>query len=91
MLFTSCPYDGTVVASTGRPFEPDDLGPLPANAVVVEFVSQAPVLERADLLVSRRGSGTMLGGLAHGAPQVALPRGTDQPENAALLVRSGAI
>ena len=26
----------------------------------------------------------------HGVPQVALPRGTDQPENAALLVRAGA-
>ncbi|HRD61383.1 MAG TPA: hypothetical protein PL137_10790, partial [Nocardioides sp.] len=26
----------------------------------------------------------------HGIPQVALPRGTDQPENAALLVRAGA-
>jgi UDP:flavonoid glycosyltransferase YjiC (YdhE family) len=32
----------------------------------------------------------MLGGLVHGVPQVALPRGTDQPENAALLVRAGA-
>jgi UDP:flavonoid glycosyltransferase YjiC (YdhE family) len=26
----------------------------------------------------------------HGVPQVALPRGTDQPDNAALLVRAGA-
>jgi UDP:flavonoid glycosyltransferase YjiC (YdhE family) len=33
----------------------------------------------------------MLGGLVHGVPQVALPRGTDQPENAALLVRAGAV
>ena len=32
----------------------------------------------------------MLGGLALGIPQVALPRGTDQPENAALLARVGA-
>ena len=48
------------------------------------------MLERADLLVSHCGSGTMLGGLAHGVPQVALPRGTDQPQNAALLVRAGA-
>ena len=48
------------------------------------------MLERADLLVSHSGSGTMLGGLAHGVPQVALPRGTDQPQNAALLERAGA-
>jgi UDP:flavonoid glycosyltransferase YjiC (YdhE family) len=83
-------YDGTVIATTGRHLDPDELGPLPANAVVAEFVPQAAVLERADLLVSHSGSGTMLGGLVHGVPQVALPRGTDQPQNAALLVRAGA-
>ena len=83
-------YDGVVIATTGRRIDPDELGPLPANAVVAEFVPQADVLERADLLVSHSGSGTMLGGLVHGVPQVALPRGTDQPQNAALLARAGA-
>jgi UDP:flavonoid glycosyltransferase YjiC (YdhE family) len=83
-------YDGTVIATTGRPLDSDQLTPLPANALVEEFVPQAAVLERADLLVSHSGSGTMIGGLVHGVPQVALPRGTDQPENAALLVRAGA-
>ena len=78
------------MATTGRPLDLDALGPLPANTVVAEFVPQAAVLERADLLVSHSGSGTMIGGLAHGVPQVALPRGTDQPQNAALLVRAGA-
>jgi UDP:flavonoid glycosyltransferase YjiC (YdhE family) len=63
---------------------------VPANVIVAEFLPQAPVLERADLLVSHSGSGTMLGGLVHGVPQVALPRGTDQPQNAALLARAGA-
>ena len=83
-------YEGAVIATTGRPIDPDELGPLPANVIVEEFVPQAPVLERADLLVSHSGSGTMLGGLVHGVPQVALPRGTDQPQNAALLARAGA-
>jgi MGT family glycosyltransferase len=83
-------YDGTVIATTGRRLDPDELGPVPANAVLAEFVPQAAVLERAELLVSHSGSGTMLGGLVHGVPQVALPRGTDQPQNAALLARAGA-
>ena len=83
-------YDGTVIASTGRPLDLDELGPLPGNAVIAEFIPQTVVIERADLLVSHSGSGTMLGGLVHGVPQVALPRGTDQPDNAALLVRAGA-
>ncbi|WP_051246434.1 glycosyltransferase [Nocardioides halotolerans] len=83
-------YDGLVVATTGRPLDAGDLGPVPANAVVAEFVPQAALLERADLLVSHSGSGTMLGGLVHGVPQVALPRGTDQPQNAELMARTGA-
>jgi UDP:flavonoid glycosyltransferase YjiC (YdhE family) len=83
-------YEGVVVATTGRRLESDELGPVPSNAVVAEFVPQAALVERADLLVSHSGSGTMLGGLALGVPQVALPRGTDQPENAALLARVGA-
>jgi UDP:flavonoid glycosyltransferase YjiC (YdhE family) len=83
-------YDGVIVATTGRRLDPDELGAVPANSVVAEFVPQARVLARADLLVSHSGSGTMLGGLVHGVPQVALPRGTDQPQNAALLARAGA-
>ena len=83
-------YDGVVVATTGRPLGPDELGPVPANAVVAEYVPQAAVLERADLLVSHSGSGTMLGGFVHGLPQAAVPRGTDQPQNAALMARAGA-
>jgi UDP:flavonoid glycosyltransferase YjiC (YdhE family) len=83
-------YDGVVIATTGRRLEPDELGPVPANTIVAAFVPQEAVLQRADLLVSHSGSGTMLGGLVHGVPQVALPRGTDQPQNAALLARAGA-
>jgi UDP:flavonoid glycosyltransferase YjiC (YdhE family) len=83
-------YDGVVIASTGRDIDPEELGTVPANAVVAGFVPQAAVLERADLLVSHCGSGTMLGGLVYGVPQVAVPRGTDQPQNAALLARAGA-
>ena len=83
-------WDGVVVATTGHQLHPDELAAVPSNAVIAEFAPQAAVIERADLLVSHSGSGTMLGGLAHGVPQVALPRGTDQPQNAALLARAGA-
>ena len=83
-------FDGVVIATTGRHLDPAELGSVPDNVIVAEFVPQDAVLERADLLVSHSGSGTMLGGLVHGVPQVALPRGTDQPQNAALLGRAGA-
>ncbi len=83
-------FDGVVIATTGRPLDPATLRSAPANVLFAEFVPQDAVLQRADLLVSHGGSGTMLGGLVHGIPQVALPRGTDQPQNAALLERAGA-
>jgi UDP:flavonoid glycosyltransferase YjiC (YdhE family) len=83
-------FDGVVIATTGRHISPAELGPVPANVILAEFVPQDVVLHRADLLVSHSGSGTMLGGLVHGVPQVAVPRGTDQPQNAALLERAGA-
>jgi MGT family glycosyltransferase len=83
-------WDGVVVATTGRRIDLDELGPVPSNVVVAQFVPQVAVIERAELLVSHSGSGTMLGGLVHGVPQVAVPRGTDQPQNAALLARTGA-
>jgi UDP:flavonoid glycosyltransferase YjiC (YdhE family) len=83
-------WDGVVVATTGRELDSDELGPVPSQVVVADFLPQAAIIERARLLVSHSGSGTMLGGLVHGVPQVALPRGTDQPQNAALLARTGA-
>ena len=83
-------FDGAVVVTTGRPIERQQLGEAPANVVLSEFVPQARLLPHLDLLVSHAGAGTMLGGLCHGVPQVAVPRGTDQPDNAALLARSGA-
>ena len=83
-------YDGVVIATTGRRLDPEEPGSPTPNVIVEEFIPQDAVLERVDLLVSHSGSGTMLGGLVHGVPQVALPRGTDQPQNAALLERSGA-
>ena len=83
-------YDGNVLATTGRPVDPDELGPLPANVTLAAFVPQGSVLPHTDLVVSHSGSGTMLGALYHGIAQVAVPRGTDQPDNAALMARAGA-
>jgi UDP-glucoronosyl and UDP-glucosyl transferase len=83
-------YDGDVVVTTGRAVDRQELGELPDNVVLAEYLPQAELLPHLDLVVSHSGSGTMLGGLCHGVPQVALPRGTDQPDNAALLARSGA-
>ena len=79
-----------LIVTTGPGLDPATLGPQPRNVLVAEFIPQTQVLERASLLVSQCGAGTMLGALCHGLPQVCLPLGADQPWNAAAVARAGA-
>lgn len=63
------------------------LGPLPDNVRVEAFVDQQAVLRRAALAVHHGGSGTVLGAIAAGVPQLLLPKGADQFLNADVLAR----
>ncbi len=65
------------------------LGELPPNVRVKAFVDQAAVLCRADLAVHHGGSGTVLGALASGTPQLLLPKGADQFQNADAMAAAG--
>ena len=78
-----------VVVATGR-VRPEELGPVPANVTVRRWVAQAGLLPHADLVVHHGGSGTTLGALAAGVPQVVVPQGADQFANAAALSGVGA-
>ena len=62
---------------------------MPGNVHVEPFVDQAAVLAHADLIVHHAGSGTILGALGHGTPQLLLPKGTDQFANADRMVAAG--
>ena len=61
----------------------EELGPLPSNARLSGFVPHRPVLERACLVVSHAGHGTVMRALWHGVPMVLVPWGRDQPGVAA--------
>ncbi|MGW5719576.1 glycosyltransferase [Amycolatopsis sp. NPDC003865] len=74
-----------VVATGGVP-----LGPLPEHVTAQAWVPQAAAIARADLVVHHGGSGTTLGALAAGVPQLVLPQGADQFANAEALVAVGA-
>jgi UDP:flavonoid glycosyltransferase YjiC (YdhE family) len=65
------------------------LGPLPGNVHVEGFVDQAAVLASSSLVVHHGGSGTVLGALTAGTPQLLLPKGADQFLNADLLAAAG--
>ncbi|TWP47582.1 glycosyltransferase [Lentzea tibetensis] len=80
---------GRVVVAAGRvPLA--ELGDVPANVTVHEWVPQAELLPHADLVVHHGGSGTTLGALAVGAPQLVLPQGADQFANADAVCAAGA-
>lgn len=78
-----------VVVAAGPDSDPALLGDLPDHVHVERFVDQPFVLEHADLAVHHGGTGTVLGCLAAGVPQVVTPQGADQFFNAARLEELG--
>ena len=56
---------------------------VPANALVVPWLSYSKTMPRCDLVVTHGGHGTLMRALACGRPVVASPAGGDMAENAA--------
>lgn len=83
------PLDVHVLVATGR-VTPSELGETPENVTVSSWVPQAAVLSHVDLVVHHGGSGTTLGALTVGVPQLVLPQGADQFANADALTAAGA-
>jgi UDP:flavonoid glycosyltransferase YjiC (YdhE family) len=71
------------------PHEPSVVGSVPAGVHVERFVHQADVLPHVDLIVHHGGSGTTIGALSRGLPQLILPRRGDQFINAHVVVSAG--
>jgi UDP:flavonoid glycosyltransferase YjiC (YdhE family) len=81
--------DARVVVAAGRvPLE--QLGDVPDNVAVLAWVPQASLLPHAAVVVHHGGSGTTLGALTVGAPQLILPQGADQFANAHAVSAAGA-
>jgi MGT family glycosyltransferase len=78
-----------VVVATGR-VRPEQLGDVPGNVTLHQWVPQADLLPHVDVVVHHGGSGTTLGALAVGVPQLILPQGADQFANAAAVTAAGA-
>jgi UDP:flavonoid glycosyltransferase YjiC (YdhE family) len=79
-----------VLVTTGPAMEPSTLGDLPATVHVEQEVPQAHVLPHVDLVVHHGGTGTVIGSLTSGLPQVVMPQGADQFWNADHLAGEGA-
>jgi UDP:flavonoid glycosyltransferase YjiC (YdhE family) len=82
--------DVGLVVTVGPDGDPEAFGPQPPNVLVARYIPQTALLPACDLVVSHGGSGTVLGALTLGIPQLCLPQAADQFLNAAALVRTGA-
>jgi UDP:flavonoid glycosyltransferase YjiC (YdhE family) len=85
------PLDVDILVAVGPEGEPAALGELPDNVHVERFVAQSDVLPLVDLIVHHGGTGTVLGALEAGLPQLLLPQGADQFINAEMLTTAGAV
>jgi UDP:flavonoid glycosyltransferase YjiC (YdhE family) len=72
-----------VVLTLGPERDPSEIPSVPRNARVEKAVSHAAVLERATLLVSHAGHGSVMKALWFGRPMALVPWGRDQPGVAA--------
>ena len=82
--------DARVVVTVGPEGNPEAFGSVPGNVSVHRYIPQHLLLPRCSLVVSHAGSGTFLGALDHGLPQLCLPQAADQFGNAEQCATAGA-
>jgi zeaxanthin glucosyltransferase len=77
--------DAQPVISIGNLLGPEQIGPVPKNAVVVNHAPQLELLKKAAVCITYAGFNTVMEALTHGVPQVAIPVTHDQPGVAARI------
>jgi len=74
-----------LVLSIGSVLQSEQIGPVPKNAIVVNYAPQLELLKKATLCITHAGFNTALEALTQGVPQVAIPVTNDQPGVAARI------
>jgi len=77
--------DVQLVLSVGNHLDPEQIGPLPSNTILVQRAPQLELLKRASVCITHAGLNTALEALAQGVPLVAIPVTVDQPGVAARI------
>lgn len=81
--------DVQLVISLGGSTEPNELGYLPGEPIVVKYAPQLELLQKATLCITHAGMNTTLESLSNGVPMVAIPIANDQPGIAARIKWTG--
>ncbi|AHH99928.1 macrolide family glycosyltransferase [Kutzneria albida] len=85
--FAGAPWH--VVMTLGGRIDPADLGEIPPNIEVHQWITHAEVLPHASVLVCQAGMGTVLESLYFGVPLVVVPHHPEQKLNTRRLVELG--
>ncbi|MBA4541519.1 glycosyltransferase [Thermoactinomyces daqus] len=80
----------TVILSVGRQTRIEDLGEIPGNFVVRNYVPQLEILQRAKLFITHGGMNSTSEGLYYGVPLIVIPQSADQPLIAQRVANLGA-
>ncbi|MFF4700224.1 macrolide-inactivating glycosyltransferase [Streptomyces chattanoogensis] len=78
-----------VVLQVGKHVTADELGEVPGNVEVHDWVPQLAILRKADAFITHAGAGGSQEGLATATPMVAVPQAVDQFGNADTLQALG--
>ncbi len=80
----------SIILSVGTRTQIVDLGYIPANFTVRNYVPQLEVLQQAKLFVTHGGMNSTSEGLYYGVPLIVLPQSADQPMVASRVAELGA-
>jgi MGT family glycosyltransferase len=82
--------DHTVVMSIGNKARISDLGEIPKNFIVKNYVPQTDVLKHAKLFITHGGMNSTSEGFYYGVPLLVIPQSEDQPIIAEQVANIGA-
>lgn len=82
--------DHTIIMSIGNKVQISDLGEIPTNFIVRNYVPQTNVLQYAKLFITHGGMNSTHEGLYYGVPLIVIPQSADQPIIAGQVANIGA-
>ena len=82
--------DIAAIVTVGPVGDPDMFGSQPPHVRIARYIPQDLLFPRCAVVISHGGSGTVLGALAAGIPQICLPQAADQFRNARACTAAGA-
>jgi len=82
--------DNTVVMSIGEQTQLGEMGEIPKNFIVKNYVPQTEVLQYTKLFITHGGMNSTNEGLYYGVPLIVIPQSADQPIIAEQVTNIGA-